>query len=179
MKRRIFLGALAAALMMPGSAFALSSKAAEAVAQAAADAEASGKRLLLVFHASWCSWCELVDMMLADEACAPILARHFVIYHLRVLEKKPDMRAKQLEGADEVYSSLTPEKTGLPYMVAMDGKAGRVSDSIMPTGDNFGFPVEAAELQNFQDMMRKAAPAMTPDEAKTLRRACIRIYRQS
>lgn len=179
MKRRVFLGALAATILTPGSAFAFSPKAAEAVAQAAANAEASGKRLLLVFHASWCGYCELLDMMLEDPACAPILDKHFVIYHLRALEKKPELRAQQLDGADEVYSSLVADRIGLPYMAALDGKAARLADSVMRNGDNFGFPVDAVELDNFQDMMRTAAPGMSLQDVRTLRRTCIKIYRQS
>lgn len=179
MKRRVFLGALAATIMTPGSAFAVAPRASEAVAQAAVSAEANGKRLLLIFYASWCGYCDLLDMMLEDAACAPILDRHFVVYHLRALEKKPEMRAQQLDGADDVYSSLVADRIGLPYMAALDGKAARVADSVMRSGDNFGFPVDAVELDNFQDMMRTAAPKMTIDEARTLRRTCIRIYRRS
>lgn len=179
LKRRMFLGVLGAAIMTPGSAFAVTPKASEAVAQAAAGAEANGKRLLLVFHASWCGYCQLLDMMLEDAVCAPILDRHFVIYHLRALERKPEMKAQQLDGADDVYSSLVADRIGLPYMAALDGKAVRVADSVMRNGDNFGFPVDAVELDNFQDMMRTAAPKMTIDEARTLRRTCIKIYRQN
>ena len=177
--RRVFLGAAVAIGLTPAPAFAITQKASEAVAQAAASAEASGKRLLLVFHASWCGYCQLLDMMLEDATCAPILDRYFVIYHLRALEKKHEMKAQQLDGADEVYSSLAAERIGLPYMAALDGKGVRVSDSVMRNGDNFGFPVDAVELDNFQDMMRTAAPGMSWDEVRTLRRACVKIFRQN
>ena len=49
----------------------------------------------------------------------------------------------------------------------------------MRNGDNFGFPVDAVELDNFQDMMRTAAPGMSWDEVRTLRRACVKIFRQN
>jgi thiol-disulfide isomerase/thioredoxin len=179
MNRRLFLGAVIAAGLTPAQAFAVESKAAEAVAAAAASAEAGGKRLLLVFHASWCGYCQLMDMMLEDAACKAILDKYFVIYHLRALEAKPEMKAQQLDGADEVYAGLTPKTTGLPYVAVLDGKAGRVTDSIMRNGDNFGFPVDAVELDNFQDMMRKGAPEMSAQEVKTLRRTCVRIFKQS
>lgn len=179
MNRRLFLGALLAAGLTPAQAFAVGSKAAEAVAQAAASAEASGKRLLLVFHASWCGYCLLMDRMLEDPTCAAIIDKFFVVYHLRALEAKAEMKAQQLEGADELYAGLTPKSTGLPYTAVLDGKAQRVTDSIMRNGDNFGFPVDAVELDNFQDMLRTGAPAMTVDEVKTLRRTCVRIFKQA
>lgn len=179
MNRRLFLAGVTAAIALPGQAFAIGSKAAEVVAQAAADAEASGKRLLLVFHASWCGYCILMDRMLEDVACKPILDKYFVIYHLRALEAKPEMKAQQLDGADAVYASYVPDKIGLPYVAALNGKAERVADSVMRNGENFGFPVEAVELDNFQDMMRKAAHGITDEEVRTLRRTCVRIFKQA
>lgn len=179
LNRRSVLGAMIAVGMTPAPAFALASNASEAVARAAKTADGDGKRLLLVFHASWCGYCTLLDMMLEDAACAPILDTYFVIYHLRALERTPEMKAQQLDGADAVYAGLAAERIGLPYMAALDGKAARVSDSVMRNGDNFGFPVEPVELDAFQDMMRKAAPKMTVDEVKVLRLACIRIFNKS
>lgn len=178
LSRRVFLAAAVAIGLTPAQAFAVTQKASEVVAQAAASADASGKTLLLVFHASWCGYCTLLDMMLEDPACAAILDKYFVVYHLRALERKPEMKAQQLDGADGVYESLTPAKTGLPYMAVLNGKAERVSDSIMPLGDNFGFPVEAVELDNFQDMMRKGAPGMTVEESRKLRATCVRIFKR-
>ncbi len=178
MNRRLFLGAMVSIALAPAPAFAFASKASDAVAKAASEAEASGKTLLLVFHASWCGYCTLLDTVLEDPACAAILEKYFVVYHLRARESKPDKKAQQLEGADEFYESLTPDRTGLPYMAVLNGKAKRVTDSIMPAGDNFGFPVEAVELDAFQDMMRKGAPGMTTEESRKLRATCVKIFRR-
>ncbi len=180
MNRRLFLGVAmgaAAAATLPQPAFAFAPGAAEAVAKAAAGAKAEGKQLLLVFHASWCAYCQLMDIMLADKACKPIIEKYFVVFHLRALEEKPEMLALQLDGADAYYASLTPKKSGLPYTAVLNGEGARVVDSIMPTGDNFGFPVDAVELANFEEMMRKGGVGMTQAEARTLRATCVKIMR--
>jgi hypothetical protein len=184
MDRRTFLGcasgltltsALALALAAPAQAAPAAAEA--ALTEADAHATADNKRLLLIFHASWCVYCRLFDMMLQDKDAGPIMARHFDVLHMRAQERKPEMQAQQLAGADDIYHRYAPEGTGLPYMVVLGEGAKKVSDSMI-SGENFGFPVEPQELDAFDAMIKAGAPDITPVELRKLRRSCKELIKQ-
>src|SRR5262249_47122834 len=77
-RRSILIGgaAIVAGGIVGGPAPAAGS-AEETVASACAAAARDGKRVALVFFASWCSWCRLLDALLADPAAARIIDAHF------------------------------------------------------------------------------------------------------
>jgi thiol-disulfide isomerase/thioredoxin len=178
MDRRSFLaGTAALTAASAGRAFADPADAMASVAAASAQAQASNRKLLLIFHASWCVYCRLFDMMLKDETAGAIVERHYAVLHLRALERTPEMKAQQLAGADEVFATYAPKGAGLPYMAVLDGDAKMVADSIMTNGDNFGFPVTKQELDGFEAMMKAGAPDITPKELKTLRKVCVGLMK--
>jgi hypothetical protein len=178
--RRAFLlsaSGLALMLAIGAPAQAAPATAAAALSEASAQAAADGKRLLLIFHASWCVYCRLFDMLLKDRQAGSVMARHFDVLHMRAQERKPDMQAQQLAGADDVYHRYAPAGTGLPYMVVLGEGERKVADSMIG-GDNFGFPVEPQELDAFDAMIRAGAPDITAAELRTLRRACKTLIKQ-
>jgi hypothetical protein len=180
MDRRTFLvaaSALTVATAAQAHAQATPEGAEAAVAEASAGATASNRRLLLIFHASWCVYCRLFDMMLADKDAGPVIDRHFAVLHLRAQERKPEMQAQQLAGADDVYHRYAKEGAGLPYMVVLGDGAKKVADSMIG-GDNFGFPVEPRELDAFDAMIEAGAPNIAAAELRTLRRTCKRLIKQ-
>ncbi|MEP7209562.1 MAG: thioredoxin family protein [Alphaproteobacteria bacterium] len=178
MDRRTFLVAASAlTIATTAHAQALPQGAEAAVTEADARASASNRRLLVIFHASWCVYCRLFDMMLKDKEAGPIIDRHFVVLHLRAQERKPEMQAQQLAGADDVYHRYAPDGTGLPYMVVLGDGAKKVSDSMI-SGENFGFPVEPQELDAFDAMMKAGASDITPAELRKLRRTCKDLIKQ-
>lgn len=175
MHRRLFLGGALAAAMPASQAFAQRADAATAVAQACREAAASNRRTLLVFYASWCGYCQLMDMALADKKAKPLVERHYLVAHLRSQEMKPKQQALQLPGADDVYSRYAPKDVSLPYMAVLDENAGKITDSVMANGENFGFPVDPHELDAFEVMMKVGAPSISADDLKVLRRACVKF----
>ena len=46
------------------------------------------KKILLIFHASWCGWCHKMDSSLNDATCKKYFDNNFVIEHLTVMESK-------------------------------------------------------------------------------------------
>lgn len=182
MNRRIFFASSAALAALPPLAFAQGENgpkqdAKAAVAEACSQAQAGNRPLMLVFHASWCGYCTLLDRMLTDRKCAPIVEAHFQVFHLRALEEKEEKIALQLEGAEDVYASYAPAGAGLPYIVMLDGKAGKIADSILPGGGNIGFPVTPEELAGFETMLKTAAPAITSNELQTLSSTCTALMK--
>lgn len=181
MNRRLFFlasSAFVSTFLAPAPfALAQDSDAAAALAKAEKQAGDSDKKLLLIFWASWCGYCRIMDAMLADRKCAPIVDKYFVVYHLRAQERKDAARAQQLAGADALYNTYANEKTGLPFTVVLDGQGKRVTDSLLRNGENFGFPGTPEELAGFESMMRTAAPAITADELRTLRQTCVKLLK--
>ncbi len=186
MNRRLFLvaGVVVAALSAgAASAQALGQEptgaASAAVSDATARASASNRRVLVIFHASWCVYCRLFDMMLADPKAAAIVDTHFVTLHVRALERKPEMQAQELAGADELFARYAPKGAGLPYMAILGDEGAEVADSIMPNGENFGFPVTQPELAAFEAMVKSGAPEISTNDLRYLRRVCVKLSEKS
>lgn len=176
MRRRAFLLGTAA-VALPGAALAapVRETAAAALARAEREAAASNRAVFLVFFASWCSWCRILDRLLDDRVAAPILARHFVVQHVRAQESDPGRRAQQAPDADALFTRLAGEDAGLPFFVTLDGAGNTLATSIAGNGENIGFPVDPDELAHFEAVLKRSAPAMTPAEIATLRAACVRL----
>ena len=174
-RRTLLAGALLAAL--PGLGYAKAQRAAaEEISRERALATAEQKALLVFFYASWCSWCRIFDAFLADPAAAAVMSRHFRIFHLRAQEHTDANRALQLPGADALYLRYARDGGGLPFFVALDAQERAVVTSISPkTQENIGFPVAPQELDDFQGMLKRAAPAITAAELAIVRNACVRV----
>jgi hypothetical protein len=174
-RRSLLIGG-AAMLLLSAPALAEDS-AAETVAREAALAAADGKRLLLVFEASWCVWCIQMDAMLDDPTAAEILDRHFRIVHLRAQERDDAELAKQLPGADDVYLQYSGGGAGMPFTAVLDAEAQPVTTSVSAAvnGTNFGFPVTDEELDGFDAMLKIAAPDMSAEDRAALRAVCVKV----
>ena len=180
-RRAFFAGAsalIAASAAAAGAQAQTISPAGAAVADAVAQASDRQRRLLLVFHASWCVYCRLFDRMLAHRDAAPIIERHFEVLHLRAQERQKLWQDQQLAGADDVYHGYAPAGAGLPYMVVLGAGSKKIADSIMASGESFGFPVEPAELDGFDVMLRAGAPDISRSELSTLRRVCKALIKE-
>jgi thiol-disulfide isomerase/thioredoxin len=177
MRRRDILIGAAGLIAPANAAAAVDDSASTAIAAERASAAAEGKSLLIVFFASWCGWCQLMDRLLDDGRAGRVLRARFRIMHLRALERRPQMRQQQLNGADETFNAYAPTGAGLPFLVfvAADGHS-LANTASMPDGTNIGFPVEPEELNAFDAMLRNAAPDITTGELATIRAACQRIY---
>jgi hypothetical protein len=185
MHRRTIL-AVAAALMMlagaPGGANAVTpasnAMSADAVLAAeAGKAAADDRKLLLLFDASWCVYCRLTDMMLERPEAAKVIGAHYRVLHMRAQERTPEMKAKQLAGADELYDRLAPDGVGMPLTLIIGADGEVIASSVMKSGENYGFPVTRDELDGFEAMMKAGAPSMTKAELKTLRTAAVATYK--
>ena len=186
MNRRVFLVAGAGvAALSAGVALAQApgheqtGAASAAVTDATARASASNRRVLVIFHASWCVYCRLFDIMLADPKAAAIVDQYFVTLHVRALERKPEMQAQELPGADDLFARYAPKAAGLPYMAVLGEGGAEVADSIMPNGENFGFPVTQPELAAFEAMVKSGAPDMSTSDLHYLRRVCVKLSEKS
>lgn len=54
--------------------------------EALSKAAKENKKVLIIFHASWCVWCRRMDSSLADPSVKSFFDRNFVITHLTIME---------------------------------------------------------------------------------------------
>src|SRR6188474_3721732 len=60
----------------------------EILKEAFATAQKKDKKVLIIFHASWCSWCHKMDTSLNDVSVKKFFDENFVIRHLVVFDSK-------------------------------------------------------------------------------------------
>jgi thioredoxin-related protein len=114
------------------------------------------KNVLIIFHASWCSWCKKMDASINNPSCKKMFEDNFVIVHLDVNENDKN---KNLEnpGADVYMKKFGGEKAGLPFFVVTDEHGELIADSYIrgnnvkmgDPGQNMGCPATAEEVAGF------------------------------
>ena len=126
------------------------------------EANRSNKKILLIFHASWCVWCHKMDSSLNDPGCKKYFDKNFVIEHLTVLESKGKENL-QNPGALELMNKYNGKDQGLPYWVILDKDGKMLFDSqirqVQPDGtvkgSNMGCPASAEEVKAFINILRE------------------------
>ena len=141
--------------------------------EAYATASKENKKVFILFHASWCTWCRKMDSSLNDASCKKYFDDNFVIRHMTVYE---DASNKKLEtpGALEFLTKYKGEKLGLPYWVIFDAKGNLAGEAKMPTGPgedekSTGCPATPEEIDYFIDVLKKTA-TLKDDELEIIRK---------
>lgn len=138
------------------------------LASAERRAAASGRQVLVDFHASWCGGCTLLDAFFADPKIAPILKKHFVIQEIDVWEKGDKKKKWENPGGVDLYKKYGSQKDGVPYVVVLD-KAGKVLGSSIHNCDNMGMPSEPNDVAFFLKTLKSAAPSLTAADLAALK----------
>ena len=122
--------------------------------EAYAKAAKQDKKVMVIFHASWCGWCQKMDASLNDPSVKPFFDKSFVITHLTIDEERSK---KKLEnpGADELNKKWGGEEEGLPFWVILDKDGSMLANSNDPSGENVGCPATAKEVQYFVQVLKK------------------------
>ncbi|MHB8635160.1 MAG: thioredoxin family protein [Fimbriimonadaceae bacterium] len=139
---------------------------AEAMLNAAeAKAGQEHKNVLLIFHASWCSWCHKLDDLLGSTQFKRAFDKSYVIVHVTVLEDAAH-KADENPGGADLLASLGGKDGGIPFFAIFNPHGAKLGDSLAPT--NIGYPAEPKEVAHFMDLMRKTSH-MTPAEQASLK----------
>lgn len=132
----------------------------DAYAQAAKE----NKKVILIFHASWCGWCKKMDASLNDPICKKMFDDNYVIAHLDVMEQ-PAKANLENPGSLAVMTKFGGEKSGLPFWLVLDAKGNVLANSLMPKNattpatpsDNVGCPASEQEVSFFESILKKTS----------------------
>lgn len=119
-----------------------------------AKAAKEGKKVLLIFHASWCGWCRKMDSSLTDASVKPGMDKNYEIAHLTVYES-PDKKNLENPGALELLKKFGGADQGLPYWFVLDAGGAKLADSQYQPGKNTGCPASAEEVAYFTRVLKK------------------------
>jgi len=130
--------------------------------KAVTEAGAKNKKVLLMFHASWCSWCHKMDNALNDISCKKYFDDNFVITHITVLESKGKENLEN-PGGLAMMEKFNGKNQGLPYWVILDKNSNLLFDSqVRKTqaggtikGENVGCPASQPEVDHFVSILKK------------------------
>lgn len=130
--------------------------AASVLEKASAQAKKEKKKVFVIFHASWCSWCKKMESQMASPALGKMFTDNYVIAHLTVQERG-DKEKLENPGAEDLLKKYGADKTGIPFFVILDSKGKLLEDSFNAKGENLGCPASAEEVAEFRKMLKNTS----------------------
>lgn len=124
----------------------------EAYAQAAKE----NKKVMIIFHASWCVWCHKMDSSLNDPSVKSFFDKNYVIRHLTILEA-PAKKNLENPGAMELLSKYHGNDQGIPFWLLFDKNGNLLGDSEVKPGVNSGCPASKEEVAHFINVLQKTS----------------------
>lgn len=121
-----------------------------------AKASKENKKVLLIFHASWCGWCRKMDSSLVDKNVKPLMDKNYEIAHLVVYES-PNKKNLENPGALELLTKHGGADEGLPYWFVLDKQGNKLADSQYKPGENTGCPASEEEVAHWLSVLKKTS----------------------
>ena len=124
-------------------------------------AKKQNKKVLIMFHASWCGWCHKMDTSLNDASVKKFFDDNFVIRHLVVFESK-GKESLENPGALEMITKYDGKDEGIPFWLIFDQDEKFLADSRMKATvngveklQNTGCPASKEEVEYFIGVLKK------------------------
>lgn len=133
------------------------------------EAKSKNKNVLLVFHASWCKWCHVMEKNMSLPETKPIFEKKFVTAYVDVQEMG---EKKKLEnpGGEELMAKYKGKDAGLPFWLVLNPKGEVLADSFNDKNENLGCPSTAEEVNLFAAKLKKSSK-MSDGELQVIRKA--------
>jgi thioredoxin-related protein len=130
--------------------------ASDVLADARKVAAKENKKVLVLFHASWCGWCKKMEKAMSEPEIKPLFDKSYVIRWLTVYES-PNKKGEENPGAEDLLKQYKGNDQGIPYFLIFDAKGTMLADSQKSPGENIGCPAEADEVAYFVSVLKKTA----------------------
>lgn len=124
--------------------------------KALTEAKVQNKNVLLVFHASWCGWCKLMEKNMNLPETKPIFDKKFVTTYIDVQERG-DKKKLENPGGQELMNKYKGENAGLPFWIILNPKGEVLADSFDSKGENLGSPATPDEVSSFMAKLEKSS----------------------
>jgi len=164
MKKRLILSL--ALLMFTAITFAQTAvpSTEEIMNKAYAQAKKENKKVLVMFHASWCGWCKKMEASINEPTLKKFFDDNYVIAELTVQESKGKEHLEN-PGSLAFMTKYKGEKAGLPFWFVTDANGKELADSqIRPEGagfdtygDNVGCPAAENEVAFFAKILKNTS----------------------
>lgn len=130
--------------------------AATIIANAQKQAKAENKNVLVFFHASWCSWCKLMEKKMSAAPAQELFDKNYVIASIDVLERGAK---KKLEnpGGDALMQEYGGKDAGLPYFAFINSSGEMLENSLNEKKENLGCPSTPEEIKSFTEKLAKTS----------------------
>jgi len=128
-------------------------------------AKAGKKNVMVIFHASWCSWCKRLDKAMQSPELKKIFNDNWVVTHIDVQERKGKIDSLENPGGQDMMKKFGGEKSGLPFCVFLD-KSGKMigNTNVMPDNSNIGYPGSKEEIALFTDLLKRTTKKMSDEQ---------------
>ncbi|MFI2743421.1 thioredoxin family protein [Zhouia sp. PK063] len=128
----------------------------EVLKEAISQAQQTNKNIMIIFHASWCSWCKRMDKQMNSENCKALFDKNYVIKHLTVYENTEHKKDENLGAEEMILKYNNNQKTGIPFWLIFDEKGNLLTDS-KNNGQNMGCPTTKEEVAAFLDKLKNTS----------------------
>jgi thiol-disulfide isomerase/thioredoxin len=140
--------------------------------KAYAQAANENKKVILIFHASWCGWCKKMEASINDPLCKKMFDDNYVIAYLDVMEHA-GKEGLENPGSLDVLKKFQGDQSGLPFWLVLDAKGNVLANSEMkPDGavtakpeDNVGCPASDKEVAYFTGILKATSNLKDDDLA--------------
>lgn len=124
--------------------------------KALTEAKAGKKNVMLMFHASWCKWCKMMEKNMNLPETKPLFEKKFVTAYVDVQERG-EKKSLENPGGQELMNKYKGENAGLPFWLILNPKGEVLADSFNAKGENLGSPSTPEEVATFIAKLEKTS----------------------
>ncbi|MDC8104957.1 MULTISPECIES: thioredoxin family protein [Chryseobacterium] len=140
--------------------------------KALTDAKKENKNVLLVFHASWCQWCKLMEKNMNLPETKPLFDKNYVTAYVDVQERG-EKKVLENPGGEAMMNQYKGENAGLPFWLVLNSKGEVLTDSFNDKGENLGSPATPEEVDVFLAKLEKTTK-LNRQELETIQKVFVK-----
>lgn len=140
--------------------------------KALTQAKTENKNVLLVFHASWCGWCKLMEKNMELPTTKPLFDKNYVTAYLDVQERG-EKKSLENPGGQDLMNKYKGETAGLPFWLMLNPKGEVLADSFDLKGENIGSPASQEEVASFLVKLEKTSK-LNKTELQTIQQVFVK-----